>query len=90
MAAGLRNVFGRDFAVTLTSTGNQVAGHPAVPTRSYSSLDDILDDTADARVWGGLHFSTTMDASARWITQLVRNALRGRFQRIRGDHHDCR
>jgi hypothetical protein len=90
MVAGLRNVFGRDFAVTLTSTGNQVAGHPAVPTRSYSSLDDILDDTADARVWGGLHFRTTMEASARWITQLVRSALRGRFQRIRDDHHDCR
>jgi hypothetical protein len=41
-------------------------------------------------VWGGLHFRTTMDASARWITQLVRSALRGRFQRIRDDHHDCR
>jgi hypothetical protein len=90
MVAGLRRVFGRDFAVTLTSTGNQVAGHPVVATRSYASLDDILADTADARVWGGLHFRTTMDASARWITQLVRNALRGRFKRVRDDHHDCR
>ncbi len=90
MVTGLRKVFGGDFAVTLTSTGNQVTGHPVVPTRSYASLADIIDDTANARVWGGLHFRTTMDASARWITQLVRDALRGHFKRIRhGDPPDC-
>ena len=62
-----------------------------VPTRSYASLDEIVDDTANARVWGGLHFRTTMDASARWTTQLVRGALEGRFERIRDhDHRDCR
>jgi hypothetical protein len=32
-----------------------------------------------------------MDASARWITQLVHHALKGRFKRIRDDdHRDCR
>jgi hypothetical protein len=91
MVTGLRTVFGGDFAVTLTSTGNQVPGHPVVPTRSYASLDEIVDDTANARVWGGLHFRTTMDASARWISPLVRDALKGRFKRTRGhDHHDCK
>jgi len=91
MVTGLRKVFGGDFAVTLTSTGNQVPGHPVVPTRSYASLDEIVDDTANARVWGGLHFRTTMDASARWIPQLVRDALKGRFKRTRDDdHRDCR
>jgi hypothetical protein len=91
MVTGLRKVFGGDFAVTLTSTGSQVAGHPVVPTRSYASLAEIVDDTSNARVWGGLHFRTTMDASARWITQLVRRALAGRFERIGDDdHHDCR
>ena len=70
MVTGLKKVFGEDFAVTLTSTGNLVAGHPVVPTRSYASLDDIVDDTANARVWGGLHFRTTMDATARWIPLL--------------------
>ena len=91
MVTGLRKVFGGDFAVTLTSTGNQVTGHPVVPTRSYASLADIIDDTANARVWGGLHFRTTMDASARWITLLVRDALKGRFKRVRHDDpRDCR
>jgi hypothetical protein len=87
MVTGLRKVFGGDFAVTLTSTGNQVPGHPVVPTRSYASLDEIVDDTANARVWGGLHFRTKMDASARWIPQLVRDALKDRFRRIRDDDH---
>jgi hypothetical protein len=88
MVTGLRKVFGDDFAVTLTSTGNQVTGHPVVPTRSYASLAEITHDTANARVWGGLHFRTTMDASARWIALLVRDALRGHFKRVR--HHDPR
>ena len=91
MVTGLKKAFGEDFPVTLTSTGNLVAGHPVVPTRSYASLDEITYDTANARVWGGLHFRTTMDASARWITLLVRDALQGHFQRTRGhDHRDCR
>jgi len=92
MVVGLRKVFGEDFPVTLTSTGNLIAGHPVVPTRSYDSLDDIVDDTANARVWGGLHFRTTMDATARWIPLVVRDALEGRFRPVRGhDHHrGCR
>jgi hypothetical protein len=82
---------GEDFVVTLTSTGNQVTGHPVVPTRSYASLADIIDDTANARIWSGLHFRTTMDATARWIPLVVRDALKGRFKRTRGhDHRDCR
>jgi hypothetical protein len=95
MVTGLRKLFGEDFAVTLTSTGSQVAGHPVVPTRSYASLREIVDDTADARVWGGLHYRTTMEASARWIEDLVRRALGRHFGRIDDGHNhhrhgDCR
>jgi hypothetical protein len=90
MVTGLKRVFG-DFPVTLTSTGNLIAGYPVVPTRSYASLDEIVEDTANARVWGGLHFRTTMDATARWIPLLVRDALKGRFERVRNhDHRECR
>ena len=88
MVTGLKKVFGEDFAVTLTSTGNLVTGVPVVPTRSYASLDEIVDDTANARVWAGLHFRTTMDATARWIPLVVRDALKGHFQRAR--NRDCR
>jgi hypothetical protein len=82
MVTALKKVFREDFAVTLTSTGNQVVGHPVVPTRSYASLDEIIDDNANARVWGGLHYRTTMDLSARWIKRVVRDALKGRFAPI--------
>jgi hypothetical protein len=88
MVTALGKVFHGDFAVTLTSTGNQVTGHPVVPTRSYASLADIVADTADARVWGGLHYRTTMDASARWIRQVVRDSLKRRFRPIDRDDED--
>jgi hypothetical protein len=92
MVTGLRKVFHRGFPVTLTSTGNQVVGHPVVPTRTYASLGEIIDDTTNARVWGGLHYRTTMDASVRWIRKVVRDALKDNFKRSRtpatvaGDH----
>jgi hypothetical protein len=89
MVTGLKKVFGEDFPVTLTSTGNLVPGHPVVPTRSYASLDDVIADTADGRVWAGLHFRTTMDATARWIPLVVRDALKGRFTRTH-DRRSCR
>jgi hypothetical protein len=76
--AALKKVFG-DGAYTLSSTGAQVVGWPVVPTRSYDSLRDIVEDTADARVWGGLHFRTTMDKSARWSKQVAKDAICGSF-----------
>jgi hypothetical protein len=68
-----------DFAVTLTSTGAQVAGRPVVPTATYGSLDEINDDNADARVWGGLHWRTTMERSLRWSARIAKDAVCGRF-----------
>jgi hypothetical protein len=88
MVTALKKVFREDFPVTLTSTGSQVAGHPVVPTRSYASLDEIIDDNANARVWGGLHYRTTMDASAHWIKRVVRDALERQFQPVHRDHDD--
>ena len=88
MVTGLKKIFREDFAVTLTSTGNQVTGHPVVPMRSYASLGGILDDNANARVWGGLHYRTTMDTSARWIRRVVRHALKHKFKPVDDDHDD--
>jgi hypothetical protein len=85
MVTALRKIFDEDFPVTLTSTGNQVAGHPVVPTRSYASLGEIIDDTANARVWGGLHYRTTMDASARWTKKVVHDALKHNFKPVDDD-----
>lgn len=74
----LELLFG-DFPVTLTSTGAQVAGWPVVPSASYDSLDEINEDNANARVWGGLHWRTTMDRCARWTAKIAKNAVCGEF-----------
>jgi hypothetical protein len=75
----LRLYFGSDFAVTLSSTGNQVAGWPVVPTRSYGSLTDVVDDTGNARVWSGLHFRSSMNKSTHWMKDLATEAVCGNF-----------
>lgn len=85
MVTALTKVFEGDFAVTLTSTGSQVTGHPVVPVRSYASLGEIIDDNANARVWGGLHYRTTMEASAHWIKHVVHDALKHQFQPVDDD-----
>lgn len=74
----LELLFG-DFEVTLTSTGAQVAGWPVVPSARFDSLDDINDDNANARVWGGLHWRTTMERSSRWSARVARKAVCGGF-----------
>jgi hypothetical protein len=74
----LELLFG-DFPVTLTSTGGQVAGWPVVGPATYGSLDDINDDNANARVWAGLHWRTTMERSARWTARIAKNAVCGEF-----------
>jgi hypothetical protein len=85
MITALERIFGEDFPLTLSSTGNQVPGHPVVPTRSYGSLGEIIDDSSNARVWGGLHYRTTMDASARWIRKVVHDALGHNFEPVEHD-----
>lgn len=74
----LELLFG-DFPITLTSTGAQVAGWPVVPSTRYDSLDAINEGNGDARVWGGLHWRTTMERSSRWSAKVARNAVCGNF-----------
>lgn len=74
----LELLFG-DFAVTLTSTGAQVAGWPVVPSATFDSLDEINVANANARVWGGLHWRSTMERSARWTAKIAKNAVCGGF-----------
>ncbi len=68
-----------DFALTLTSTGAQVAGWPVVARAHFDSLDEVNDDNTNARVWGGLHWRTTMERSARWSAKIAKDAVCGRF-----------
>lgn len=74
----LELLFG-NFPITLTSTGAQVTGWPVVRSTDYASLSQINDANANARVWGGLHWRTTMERSASWTAKLARNAVCGEF-----------
>ncbi len=66
--------------VTLSSTGSQVAGWPVVASANYGSLDQIIVDSTNARVWGGLHWRTTMQRSSRWSARIAKHAVCGRFE----------
>lgn len=50
-----------------------------MPTRSYRSLHEIIDDTTNARVWSGLHYRSTMQRTAHWMKRLADDAVCGRF-----------
>jgi hypothetical protein len=73
VTAALRNYFGtKHVPFVLTST---VVG----TTRTYRSLDDLVAEVEDARVWGGLHYRTTMTQSAKDFTQIARDIGRRHF-----------
>ena len=62
----VRNYFGtKHTPLTVTST---VVGK----SRTYDSLDDLVADVEDARVWGGLHFRTTMEETAKHFPRIAR------------------
>ncbi len=69
----LRSYFGTkhvqlDFTNSVTGT-----------TQSYGRLDDVVDAIEDARVWGGLHFRTTMTDTAKHFPRIARDIGRKHF-----------
>jgi hypothetical protein len=54
------------FTVSSTTSG-------AGPARTYDRLDDLVDDVEDARVWGGLHYRTTMQETAKDFPRIARD-----------------
>ena len=51
----------------------------AGPPRTYENLDELVADVENARVWGGLHFRTTMTETARHFPQIARDVGRQYF-----------
>lgn len=65
----LRNYFGtKQVRLVISST---VVG--AGPVRTYESVDDLVADVENARVWAGLHYRTTMVESAKHYPQIARD-----------------
>ncbi|HWN23091.1 MAG TPA: vanadium-dependent haloperoxidase [Gaiellaceae bacterium] len=59
-------------------------------TQTYGRLDDVVSAIEDARVWGGLHFRTTMTDTAKHFPRIAREIGRKHFLADPGrhDHHD--
>jgi hypothetical protein len=53
-------------------------------TRSYERLSDVREDVADARVWGGLHFRSTMEETPKLGDRIVAHVAAHYFRETRG------
>ena len=51
----------------------------AGPTRTYENLDELVADVENARVWGGLHYRSTMEKSAKYFPRIARDIGRDYF-----------
>ena len=75
----LQEHFGsRWLELTLTST---VTG----TTRTYTNLGQLVADVEDARVWGGLHYRTTMTETAKHFPRIARDVHKDNFRAERGN-----
>ena len=45
----------------------------AGPPRTYETLDELVKDVEDARVWGGLHYRTTMTQTAKDFPRIAKD-----------------
>jgi hypothetical protein len=60
-------------------------------TRTYGNLEELVTDVENARVWGGLHYRTTMTQSDKHFTRIARDIGRRHFLvdfRNHGDDDD--
>ena len=64
----------------MTFTSN-VVGAP----KTYANLNDVVAAIEDARVWGGLHYRTTMTETAKHFPRIARDVGRQYFL---SDHKD--
>ena len=71
----LRNYFGTKRVKLVISSLAVGAG----PPRTYENLDALVKDVENARVWGGLHYRTTMTQSAKHFPRIARDVGRQHF-----------
>jgi hypothetical protein len=71
----LRNYFGTKHVRLVISSTAAGAG----PPRTYETLDELVADVENARVWGGLHYRTTMTKTVRYFPRIARDVGRHHF-----------
>ena len=53
-------------------------------SRTYTQLGQLVSEVKDARVWGGLHYRTTMEETAKHFPRIARDVWRHHFRADRG------
>jgi PAP2 superfamily len=79
----LRNYFGTERVKLVISSTAAGAG----PPRTYETLDELVKDVENARVWGGLHYRSTMTKTAKHFPRIARDVGKHEFLADR-KHHD--
>jgi hypothetical protein len=80
----LRNYFGTKRVKLVASSTVVGAG----PPRTYENLDDLVADVQNARVWGGLHYRTTVTRTAKYFPRIARDVGRHYFLADAKNKHD--
>jgi hypothetical protein len=67
----LQRIYGRNVGFTITSTTAQPPGS----TRTFANFAAAVDEGADSRIWGGIHFRSATGALARkqgeWVGRFL-------------------
>jgi hypothetical protein len=75
MTKSLQEFFGTKWLeLTLTST---VTG----TSRTYKHLGQLVADVENARVWGGLHYRTTMEVTAKQFPRIAKDIHKDHFRK---------
>jgi hypothetical protein len=80
----LRNYFGTKRVKLVISSTAAGAG----PPRTYETLDELVEDVENARVWGGLHYRSTMTKTAKYFPRIARDVGHQAFLADGKHHHD--
>jgi hypothetical protein len=75
VTTSLKTYFGTK-KVTLTLDSNAVG---AGPPRTYTNLDNLVEEVWGARIWGGLHYRTTMEKTSKHFPQIARDVAKEDF-----------
>jgi hypothetical protein len=87
LTESLRDYFGTKHVELVMSSTAVGAG----PPRTYDNVDELVADVENARVWGGLHFRTTMTRTAKYFPRIARDVGRKYFlddHGRKGDKHN--
>lgn len=78
----LRDFFGTDQPAFTIEIDSAVAGL-TTPVRSYSSFSQVIDEIAEARIYGGLHYRFSVHDGVEIGKQVARFATRHFFRRAK-------